>query len=92
MSNYEDLLIVGTQLGRIDVWDYFNPVLKDYQIVHSSEVLALELVHEYKENRLGGDLVYAADMEDPRNKNKFLARVYSLSQEDLVMSRFYKKF
>lgn len=92
MSSYENLLVVGTQLGRVDIWDYFNPVLRDYQIIHSSEVLGLELVHDYKESRISGDLIYAGDIEDPRNKNKFLAQVFSLSQDEMVLSRFYKKF
>lgn len=58
MSYFEDLVIIGTQLGRIDIYDYFSPVLKDYQIVHSSEVLAIDLVNEFKEDRLSSVGIY----------------------------------
>jgi hypothetical protein len=51
ISYYEEVLVIGTQLGRIDVYDYFNPTLLDYQIIHSSPVLAIELEHKHKDGR-----------------------------------------
>lgn len=53
LSYYEDLLFVGSQSGRIDVLDYYDGKIKDYQMIHSSEVVCIKLRHEMKESRLG---------------------------------------
>jgi hypothetical protein len=58
-SYYEELLLVGTQLGRVCIYDYFSLEMADYQLLHPSPVLQLSLVEEYKEER--GEAVGGGD-------------------------------
>lgn len=97
VSYFEEVVVVGTQLGRVDIYDYFDASLLDYQVVHSSPVMAIELDHRHKDGREAGvgqsnqNFIYASDIDDPRNKNKYLAKIYSLSQEELARSLFYRR-
>jgi hypothetical protein len=54
ISYYDEVIVIGTQLGRMNIHDYFGLELLDYQIVHSSAVVGIELDHQYKDNRDAG--------------------------------------
>lgn len=54
ISYYDEVILIGTQLGRLDVYDYFNPALLDYHILHSSPLISLALEHKFKDGREKG--------------------------------------
>ena len=91
VSNVEDLLIVGTRTGKLLVYEYFSGKMLDYQVQHNGVVKAISFDHSNKTNKLSDDIVYAFDFDDPKNRNRYLRRIYSLSDEDIVVSRYVNK-
>lgn len=88
VSYYEDMLIVGTQNGRVDILDYFTGKVIDYQILHSSKVRAVELVHKPKEKKLASEFIYASEIDDPRNKQMNLTHIVTIGDEEMLFTAY----
>lgn len=63
----------------------------DYEILHNGEVKGICLEYGNKDERIGRDIVYAFDFDDPRNKNRFLDRVHSISNENVIVAKYVSK-
>ena len=87
MSNSDNVVLVGTKTGKILVYNYFDGSMIDYEIVHSSSVKKICLEIERRQR----DVVYAFDLDDPRNKAKALKKIYSMSNESVIVSKYSRE-
>ena len=92
ISNVDDIIAIGTKTGKILFYNYFSGLMIDYEILHNCSVkkLCLEIAKKDNSRQDKDDVVYAFDYDDPRNKSRYLRRVYSMCNESVVVSRYLK--